>query len=195
MYPLGHFAIACNLQQGLSRKHLRLVLWPVLVAAVLPDLTDKVFCDLLHWALYGRNYLHNLTAVLAFSFLLWFALADKRIGLSWFVGHLGHLVGDFPFIPWYYPWVSYRWPVEERNIAMGVIDTMKSGLLGLPLSGNALSIWQLDRLAMEAVFLAAALGALTVSGQRLPTRMLLVSLVVWGVIVWQYDLPAFLRQY
>jgi hypothetical protein len=43
-------------------------LWPALVATILPDLTDKVVTDYLHWMPYGRNYLLMLrTAILSLT--------------------------------------------------------------------------------------------------------------------------------
>lgn len=67
MFPQGHAAINLLLLAGTERmmtrlsprrmttRELALPVLPALAAAVIPDVADKIVCDVLHWAPYGRK--------------------------------------------------------------------------------------------------------------------------------------------
>jgi len=201
MYPPGHLAInglfvaAYNALPNVPA----IPLWPALVAAILPDITDKVATDFLHWMPYGRNYLHNLTAAAAGGVLLAALLRSPGAGISWFIGLVGHLVGDFVFVPLFWPWVSYEWPVEYRNIAGGVVQTVVDIAGGHPLSRAAAVVWQYNRIGVECIMLGGVVYGMqpwgTKSRVRLRMRVMgmVCVLVAWGYIVVRWDYPAFLN--
>jgi len=202
MYPTGHLAINGilvvswnGLMKIKDKHHQHIPMWPALTGAILPDLIDKVVTDYLHWMPYGRNYLHNLTAVVGVALLL------KRmdVGISWCLGGLGHLLGDFVFVPLFWPWVSYDWPDETRNIAAGVVQTVADLSMGKPLSPLAAVVWQYNRIGVECIMLAGVLffcqTSMLVDRIAHRERMLamLLACVAWGYIIIRWDWPAFLN--
>ncbi len=195
MYPPGHLAINLILVHSTNRLISKNIipLWPALVAAILPDLTDKVVTDYLHWMPYGRNYLHNLTAVFVGMGFLWLLSSRWEIGVSWAIGLMGHLIGDFVFIPWFWPWFDYVWPNETRQIAQGVVQTVMDLAQGKDLSPLAAAVWQYGRLITECVMFGAVLIYLS---NRFKSSIrifaLIVSLTAWFYIVIQWDWAPFM---
>jgi membrane-bound metal-dependent hydrolase YbcI (DUF457 family) len=197
MYPTGHFAINLILVGGVNRyakAHIKLPLWPALLAAILPDITDKVVTDYLHWMPYGRNYLHNLTAVLLGGLLLYAWFERLEIALSWMLGLLGHLIGDFVYIPWLWPWWDYLWPNETRQIAQGVVQTVMDLAQGKALSPLAAVVWQYGRLAAETVMLAGTAVFIHPCFKPREQQLgLLLAVLCWGYVVYVWDLWPFLN--
>ncbi|MBF0200641.1 MAG: metal-dependent hydrolase [Desulfamplus sp.] len=201
MYPPGHLAINGLFVAAYNAlPNVRSIpLWPAVVAAILPDITDKVATDFLHWMPYGRNYLHNLTAAVAGGIILALLLRSRGAGISWCIGLIGHLVGDFVFVPLFWPWVGYEWPDEYRNIAAGVVQTVTDVAGGHPLSELAASVWHFRRIGVECIMLGGMFHALQpwVMKHRIPfwTRVtaMLFALAAWGYIVVEWEYPAFLN--
>ncbi|GAB4354849.1 MAG: hypothetical protein Kow0060_06260 [Methylohalobius crimeensis] len=193
MYPPGHLAINYLGVRAATRFLGPLPLWPALIAALFPDVVDKVVADFLHWAPYGRNWTHNLTAVALCGLALGGASRSAAVGLSWVIGHLGHLVGDFVFNPWLWPWFDYLWPHESRNIAEGVAMTAVDLFLGRELSPVAAAVWESRRLIVETLFLGSVLAS-GLSWFPLSTRRwwLVLGLTCWLYIVIEFDLGPFL---
>jgi len=107
MYPVpGHLAVSL-----LGHRCLRAELIPVILGGIVPDIVDKVLSGLVHAAPYGRSYMHSLIG-LAVSIALVTLIKGRRWGYGWAVGHLGHLIGDISFIPWFYPFVQYHFPQD-----------------------------------------------------------------------------------
>ena len=114
MYPIpGHVSISY-----LLARSMRLNVGICLVSGLSPDLFDKAMKYILHVYPYGRVIMHSLLGVFVASLVI-FLLKGKGWGVSWFVGHLGHLVADFagdlftpgaPFVPWLFPFQEYEWP-------------------------------------------------------------------------------------
>lgn len=198
MYPPGHFAINLILVSSSnsiikSQPNIYTIpFWPALVAAILPDITDKVATDYLQWMPYGRNYLHNLTAAFAGGLLLGWIFRRWEIGVSWTIGLIGHLIGDFVYIPWLWPWFDYLWPNETRQIAQGVVQTVFDLAQGKSLSPIAAAIWQYGRLIMESIMFGAVLIYLSNRFQfRERVLALILALTAWFCIVFQWDWAAF----
>lgn len=193
MYPPGHLAINYLGIRAARYFFGPLPLWPAMVAALFPDIVDKVVADFLQWAPYGRNWTHNLTAVVVCSLATGSIFHNRAVGLSWAIGHLGHLVGDFVFNPWLWPWFDYLWPDESRDIAGGVVMTVKDLLQSRELSPMAVAIWEYQRLILETVFLSSALASgwklFPLSTQR---WWLALALTSWLSIVVEFDLDPFL---
>ncbi|KXB09085.1 hypothetical protein AKJ60_01030 [candidate division MSBL1 archaeon SCGC-AAA385M11] len=57
---------------------------------------------------------------------------------------MGHLLGDYAFIPWLWPWLDYAWPQESRNISLGVAYTISDLSQGQELRQEAKSVWVLS---------------------------------------------------
>lgn len=195
MYPPGHLAIDLILVSSANRmigKNI-IPMWPALIAAILPDIVDKVVTDYLHWMPFGRNYLHNLTAVFVGMGFLWLLSRRWEIGVSWAIGLMGHLIGDFVFIPWLWPWFDYSWPNETRQIAQGVVQTFVDLAQGKELSPLAAAIWQYGRLIMECVMFGAILIYLSNRFKSsIRSFALIVSLIAWVYIVIQWDWAPFM---
>ncbi|MFO7837872.1 MAG: metal-dependent hydrolase, partial [Desulfosalsimonadaceae bacterium] len=155
MYPMGHMGVNFLMVAGGRRLGRRggsrwgeslraLPLWPAVIAAVLPDVVDKIACDIWCLAPYGRNWMHNLTAVAACALAAGLLMRSRAAAASWAIGHLGHLIGDFVFIPWFYPWLQYNWPSQSHDIARGVMYTVFDLSRGDAPRQGALAIWQMS---------------------------------------------------
>jgi len=117
MYPIpGHLAcgLAIRVSTGLS-------LPIILTASLLPDVADKVLCDVLHWTPYGRTLFHSIPTLVLLSAAWAVVLKERKAGLAWAGGHFAHLLADLPFVPWWYPFVSYDWP-DSPNITQATFE-------------------------------------------------------------------------
>lgn len=107
----GHLAVA------IAQYHLitgpqqdSVVLKPLLLASLFPDIVDKSLGYVFHVMPNGRHYAHNLFSLTLLSLavtLIW----GKRVGYGWFIGYLGHLLADISTqsrVPWLFPVKSYR---------------------------------------------------------------------------------------
>ena len=222
MYPQGHMALNLVLVTGCvslakvpffnkSEKRFNIPVWPALIAAIFPDLIDKVVCDVFDWAPYGRNWTHNLTAAFFCSLVLGSIFHSWKIALSWMIGHIGHLIGDFVFIPWFYPWLEYNWPGQGQNIVQGVLHTVQDMGQGQKLRADAASIWQGKRLIAETLFFAGAglsyyfivkpfapfqkNGFNNNFGNLTTFICIAFTLVIWIYIVIEWDLSPFINSW
>ena len=76
---------------------------------LLPDLVDKPL-----WGLgigYGRYVAHTL--LFLFLVAIAFSLRKRVYGLFALVGGMTHLLLDWGFVPWFYPFVGYDFPHKE----------------------------------------------------------------------------------
>ena len=164
MYPPGHIAINLILVSSVNWSAQKkgsegtlLPIWPAAFAAIFPDVIDKVVCDYLHLAPYGRNWTHNLVAAGLCALVVGLVMRSRKVGYSWAIGHVGHLLGDFVFVPWLWPLFSYSWPNEDRQIAQGVVQTVWDLGHGNALSAKAMAIWTGNRLLVECAFMMSAI--------------------------------------
>jgi len=105
MYPVpGHVALAI-----LGNRYLKADWLPVLIGGLLPDLIDKPLNDIFHWTPHGRYAMHSLTAVVVLTLVVQYFF-QWAAAYSYMIGHLSHLLGDADFNPWFWPFVSYRFP-------------------------------------------------------------------------------------
>lgn len=124
MGPLGHLGITLGAAHISNRApRLKLNLWVVAFAALLPDLVDK--------PLYllgigdGRYVGHTLLFVCVVAAA--FSLKNKIYGLSLLFGAVLHLLFDWGGLPWLYPFVSHDFTIDFDPAGMdarlpGVFD-------------------------------------------------------------------------
>ncbi len=179
MYPIpGHLAcgLAVNASTGLN-------LWIVLLASLVPDVADKLLCDVLHWTPYGRTLFHSIPTLMVISLTWAFVLRDRNAGFAWAGGHFAHLIADLSFIPWWYPLIDYDWPaspnvtkatLELRYLLGGdpqITDLVKQVFLPVPLM-------------QETLLLALAGGFWYFKPRQLPYRIVLSTLIL-AVVAWR----------
>ena len=114
MIPVpGHLASGIILS-----KVFRLNISVVLIATFMPDLFDKPLRYVFHIFPFGRNVLHSISGLCLVSLIV-FIFWGKKTGLSWAVGHGGHIlcdaIGDIVaadriYIPWFWPFITYTFP-------------------------------------------------------------------------------------
>ncbi|MBN1994265.1 MAG: hypothetical protein JW953_16325 [Anaerolineae bacterium] len=110
MHIPGHIAVALVEHRFLvlQGQDEQVMLKPLLIASVFPDLVDKAIGYVFHLMPNGRHYAHNIFSVIGLSLavaLVW----GKTVGLAWFVGHLGHLLADdIRRVPWLFPVRPYH---------------------------------------------------------------------------------------
>jgi len=161
MYPIpGHLSVSLVL-----KKYCRLELVPVVVAGLFPDIVDKFLADIVHVADYGRNYMHSIPGLVVCTLAV-YAVKGKIWGLSWALGHFGHLIGDLKFVPWFFPFVSYDTPPNVNVYDIKAVVTTLFDWYGLILEAALLSIALLlyskivkNRL-LETALAAAFIGVL-----------------------------------
>ena len=114
MYPFpGHVSTAYILARSFSLSS-----GVCIFAALFPDIFDKPLRYVFHILPYGRSVMHSLAAVVVMSLAVSLIL-NRRLGISWCVGHLSHILGDYftdvatsgsSFMPWLFPFKKYAWP-------------------------------------------------------------------------------------
>jgi LexA-binding, inner membrane-associated putative hydrolase len=131
----GHVAVS-----ALEHRYVKAEFAPVMVAAIFPDLLDKIA----HYALgltgSGRMWGHTLPATLITTGIV-LALWGKRAATTWALGYLSHLVCDLNnVVPWLYPLATYEFPESE-----GFEATLWASLTDTPrmLMETGLSVWAL----------------------------------------------------
>ncbi|HOT91281.1 MAG TPA: hypothetical protein PLJ78_08465 [Anaerolineae bacterium] len=118
----GHVAVS-----ALAYRYLKADFVPVMAAAVVPDIVDKIAHYTLHQGAGSRWMGHTLigvavsTAVIA---LVW----GKRPAQSWALGYLLHLVGEFGgVVPYLFPLIQYEFPYDYS-----FTETLGLSLMNLP---------------------------------------------------------------
>ena len=98
----GHLAIS-----ALAHRYLKAEFAPVMVAAVAPDVVDKLLCQVLHVFDSGRMLGHTLLG-LALTTVVVRVIWGREAAWGWSVGYLAHLVADMGGdVPWLFPFVQY----------------------------------------------------------------------------------------
>lgn len=118
----GHVAVS-----ALAYRYLKADFVPVMAAAVVPDVVDKVAHYVFNQGEGSRWMGHTLVVVAvstAFVYLIW----GKRPAWSWGLGYLLHLFGEFGgVVPYLYPFVQYEFPQDY-----GFVETFSMSLTNLP---------------------------------------------------------------
>ncbi len=118
----GHVAVS-----ALAYRYLKADFVPVMAAAVVPDIVDKVAHYMLHQGAGSRWMGHTLIGV-AVSTLVIAAIWGKRPAQSWALGYLLHLVGEFGgVVPYLFPLVQYTFPYDYS-----FTETLSLSLTNLP---------------------------------------------------------------
>jgi len=105
VYPIpGHLSLSI-----LGNRYCKAAWVPVIIGGFLPDLIDKPLDDILHWTPYGRCMMHSLVGLclaVGIAYLIW----GRNTAYSYMVSHIGHLLGDADFNPWFWPLHQYTYP-------------------------------------------------------------------------------------
>jgi hypothetical protein len=115
----GHVALAI-----LGSHLLGTDLHTTVAATVAPDLIDKSAVHLFAATPSGRYIMHGIPAGLAGAGLA-ALIGGPRIGVSWLVGHLLHLLGDGAEVPWWFPLRAYKFP-ERREVDDILTDILRT---------------------------------------------------------------------
>lgn len=131
MYPVpGHVAMS------LAGIYLaRVPLGPAIAATVIVDIVDKILIDVIPISPYGRCWMHTLLAVAICTSIVTY-WKGKEWGISWFLGHFLHLIGDIGFVPWFYPFISYEWR-DSPNVLAAAIQGVKETISGFQVVRDA----------------------------------------------------------
>ena len=114
----GHLAVS-----ALEHRYAKVPFVPVMAAAVIPDIVDKIAHYGFGQYASGRMWGHTLVGVVVSS-LIALALFGKRNAIGWMVGYISHLVCDIGGVmPWFAPLVQYEFPP-----AMDFFTTLWTGL-------------------------------------------------------------------
>lgn len=156
----GHIAASL-----LCHRHLNLDLRLALVAAVIPDLVDKLAYYGLHIVPSSRVPMHTLVAWLGSTLLVLLAAwvcrrpALRAWGFSWFLSYGAHLLCDSPLVagklPFLWPFLAYDF--SSPHLPLGFV-------------------WGLDDLPVITLLAETLLVAVTVYLER---RWLLLRLRRW----------------
>ena len=105
MILFGHIGITVFLGNLFS-----LTLIPVFLGSILPDIIDKPF-QIMGMG-YGRFIGHTLFMGLVIAGIIHLLTRKKLLSLSLLFGYWVHLLEDgSAFVPWFYPFVNYDFPI------------------------------------------------------------------------------------
>lgn len=141
MFPLFHIAIPLILFEiPLIKKKVKINRFSLIIGALFPDIIDKSFLFLKISS--GRGISHTLLFVLIISLTIY--LISKRnsaISIPFFVGNFVHLLLDLPYIPLFYPFISYDFSMLENPINEWLYSLFHNPLVyGTELTGLAILI-------------------------------------------------------
>ncbi|MFX1573619.1 MAG: metal-dependent hydrolase [Promethearchaeota archaeon] len=96
-------------------KRFRINRFALIIGSLLPDIIDKPI--LLLGLGNGRFFSHNLLFIIT-SFLIVFFLSKRNLEISipFLVGTSIHLILDLPYVPLFYPFISYEFIVVEEPV-------------------------------------------------------------------------------
>ena len=118
----GHVAVSV-----LAYRYLKADFVPVMAAAVVPDVADKVAHYVLHQG-EGSRWMGHTLVVAATTTALIRLIWGKKPAWSWALGYLLHLFGEFGgVVPYLYPFVQYEFPYNY-----GFEETLHLSLTNLP---------------------------------------------------------------
>ena len=124
MILLGHIGITVFLGNLLS-----LALSYVFLGSILPDIIDKPF-QIIGMG-YGRFIGHTLFMGLVIAGIIHTVTRKKLFSLSFLFGYWIHLLEDaFAFVPWFYPFVNYDFPIYPFGPVFNVV-TITSEIVGV----------------------------------------------------------------
>jgi hypothetical protein len=155
----GHLAVS-----ALEHRYVQVPFVPVMAAAVVPDIIDKIMHYGFGQHASGRMWGHTLVGV-AVSSLVALALFGKRNAIGWIVGYISHLVCDSGgVVPWFAPLVQYEFPP-----AMDFITTLWTGLTKPTLILEfGIAIWAI--LALKPRFIETIRLSAPMPGRHFPAQ-------------------------
>jgi hypothetical protein len=124
----GHLALAAlQYRLNFSQEQRPQVATPLLVASLFPDLVDKFIGYVWGVMPNGRHYAHNIFSLIGLSAmvtLVW----GKMVGRAWFIGYLGHLLGDTQrLVPWFFPVKQY--PFQAGRLRFNPAQLLKETII------------------------------------------------------------------
>ena len=126
----GHVAVS-----ALAYRYLKADFVPVMAAAVVPDVVDKVAHYVFNQG-EGSRWMGHTLVVVAVSTVLIHLLWGKRAARSWVLGYMLHLFGEFGgVVPYLYPFVQYEFPYDYS-----FTETLSLSFTNLPRMALELSL-------------------------------------------------------
>ncbi|MFX0021507.1 MAG: metal-dependent hydrolase [Candidatus Hermodarchaeota archaeon] len=115
IYPIFHVALPLIITEIPKIKRLRINKISLIIGALLPDIIDK---PLLFLGLgMGRSFSHSLLFLFVSFLIVHFVTKrNKSISLALFTGITAHMILDLPDVPFFYPFISYEFPIVEEPI-------------------------------------------------------------------------------
>ena len=108
MHIPGHIAVALTQHSLPPLSKEKALLPPLLIACIFPDAVDKTIGYVFKAMPNGRHYAHNIFSLFGVALLV-SLIWNRRIGLAWFLGYLGHLLADQSgLVPWLFPLQKYH---------------------------------------------------------------------------------------
>lgn len=113
MFLIFHVALPLIFTEIPRIKKLQINRFALVIGSLLPDLIDKPL--LLLGLGTGRLFTHNLLFVLmSFLFLHFLTKQNLKISFPFLFGVIMHLILDIPYVPFFYPFISYEFIVIEE---------------------------------------------------------------------------------
>lgn len=113
MFPLLHLAIPMlffELPQ--IKETYKVNRYALLIGALFPDIIDKPL-QLLNIG-GGRAFGHTLLfLIIAFVSLHLLSKGNKSVSIPFLFGMIFHLILDIPYVPLFYPFISYEFPTSD----------------------------------------------------------------------------------
>lgn len=155
----GHLAVS-----ALEHRYLGVAFVPVMAAAVVPDVVDKIAHYGFDQYASGRMWGHTLIGAVVSSLIV-LAFFGRQNAIGWALGYLSHLICDMGgVVPWFAPFVHYEFPP-----AMDFITTLWTGLTKPTLIVEfGLAIWAI--LALKPKFIATIRPFVPRPGRHFPQQ-------------------------
>ncbi|MHA1437193.1 MAG: metal-dependent hydrolase [Promethearchaeota archaeon] len=97
------------------KKNFEVNRFALLIGALIPDIIDKSLMFLGLGS--GRGYSHTLLFVFTAFFILFLTTkGNKSIAVPFLIGELIHLILDLPYVPLFYPFISYEFIIVEAPL-------------------------------------------------------------------------------
>ena len=113
MFLIFHIALPLTFTEIPQIKKLQINRFALVIGSLLPDLIDKPLF-LLGFGT-GRFFTHNLLFVLMSFLVLHFSTKQNlKISFPFLFGVIMHLLLDIPYVPFFYPFISYEFIVIKE---------------------------------------------------------------------------------
>jgi len=115
MYPIFHATLPLIFTEIPQIKKLKINRYSLLIGSLLPDIIDKPLF-LLGFG-NGRFLSHNLLFIIISFLIVYFSSRkNKSISFPFLAGLIFHLILDLPYVPLFYPFISYDFHFVEKPL-------------------------------------------------------------------------------